>query len=295
MATASSPYPGECAPLRDQGTLTDADQVARFASAVANNTTRVLDIDAVYESEYLKGARVLITGANRGVGLDLAKEAASKGAVVIGACRSSSKELDECASQVITGVDVTSVDDCMRMAEKLSGEAPVDILINNAGYFPDGADDFTSGPAYEEAIKQYDICALGPLRVSHALVSKGCIKSPGGKIIMITSQGGSITWRQVQNANEGTDYGHHMGKAAANMCGALMAEELRGKGIAVANLHPGFNRTDMTRKYEHIWDIEGAVEASVGAKRVWHEVGRVTLTQAGCPFVNCEDGLEIPN
>lgn len=85
-----------------------------------------------------------------------------------------------------------------------------------------------------------------------------------------------------------------MGKAAANMAGALLAEELRPRGIAVANLHPGFNRTDMTRKYEAIWDIEGAVESEVGAKRVLHEVGRVGLLESGCPFVNCEDGLLIP-
>mgnify|MGYP002832770749 CR=1 FL=1 len=76
--------------------------------------------------------------------------------------------------------------------------------------------------------------------------------------------------------------------------GALLAEELRPRGIAVANLHPGFNRTDMTRKYEAIWDIEGAVESEVGAKRVLHEVGRVGLLESGCPFVNCEDGLLIP-
>ena len=50
----------------------------------------------------------------------------------------------------------------------------------------------------------------------------------------------------------------------------------------------------MTRKYEAIWDIEGAVESEVGAKRVMHEVGRVGLLESGCPFVNCEDGLLIP-
>ena len=45
---------------------------------------------------------------------------------------------------------------------------------------------------------------------------------------------------------------------------------------------------------EAIWDIEGAVESEVGAKRVMHEVGRVGLLESGCPFVNCEDGLLIP-
>merc|ERR1739841_402788 len=104
---------------------------------------------------------------------------------------------------------------------------------------------------------------------------------------------GSALWRQVQNANKGGDYGHHMCKAAANMCGVLMAEELRPKGIAVANLHPGFNRTAMTKKYEHIWDIEGAVEPHIGAKRVLYETLKATMETTGT-VVNCEDGLRIP-
>jgi len=47
---------------------------------------------------------------------------------------------------------------------------------------------------------------------------------------------------------------------------------MKRSGMSVSILHPGFNRTDMTRKYEQIWDIEGAVEANVGAKRVLHEI-----------------------
>ena len=58
-------------------------------------------------------------------------------------------------------------------------------------------------------------------------------------------------------------------------------------------LHPGFNRTDMTSKYSHIWDVEGAVPASEGAKRVLYEVGKVSMEMTGT-FVNCEDGLLIP-
>ena len=269
--------------------------MARFAAAKADKVERVLDIDAVYAPEFLKDARVLVTGANRGIGLALCKEAAAQGAVVIGACRKSSPELDAVAAKVVTGVDVVDYASCVALAEALEGEAPIDLLINNAGYFPDTSDALFEGegPNWEENLKQYDICAVGPLRVTSALARAGRIASPGGKVILITSQGGSVTWRQVQNKDVGTDYGHHMGKAAANMCGALLAEELRPKGIAVANIHPGFNRTAMTEKYAEIWDIEGAVHESVGAKRVWHEVGKTKLGP-GCPFINAESGLEIP-
>lgn len=109
---------------------------------------------------------------------------------------------------------------------------------------------------------------------------------------MITSQGGSIAWRTVQNPSGG-DYGHHMSKAAANMMGKLASQELKEKNIAVSILHPGFNKTDMTKKYEHIWEIEGAVDSKVGAKRVVHEIGLMDMANTGS-FINCEDGLLIP-
>ena len=77
------------------------------------------------------------------------------------------------------------------------------------------------------------------------------------------------------------------------MAGALLSQELKGAGVCVYLLHPGFNKSDMTKKYAAIWEIEGAVEASVGAKRVVHEIGRMRLENTGA-FINCEDGLYIP-
>lgn len=109
---------------------------------------------------------------------------------------------------------------------------------------------------------------------------------------MISSQGGSIAWRKVQNP-QGHDYGHHMSKAAENMMGVLLSQELKEYGITVVMLHPGFNKTGMTQKYEEIWEVEGAVDPSVGAKRIIHEIGLMTMNRTG-EFVNCEDGLLIP-
>jgi NAD(P)-dependent dehydrogenase (short-subunit alcohol dehydrogenase family) len=91
----------------------------------------------------------------------------------------------------------------------------------------------------------------------------------------------------------GGDYGHHMSKAAANMMSVLLSQEFKDKKIAVGILHPGFNKTDMTAKYADIWEIEGAVDATVGAKRVFHEIGKIDMDTTG-KFINCEDGLEIP-
>ena len=84
-----------------------------------------------------------------------------------------------------------------------------------------------------------------------------------------------------------------MSRAACNIAGVLLSQELRPKNIPVLLLHPGFNRTGMTEKYSHIWDVEGAVDASVGAKRVLHEAANSTMDRTGM-FINCEDGLQIP-
>jgi NAD(P)-dependent dehydrogenase (short-subunit alcohol dehydrogenase family) len=84
-----------------------------------------------------------------------------------------------------------------------------------------------------------------------------------------------------------------MSKAAANMMAALLAQEVKEKGIAVGIFHPGFNKTEMTAKYKDIWEVEGAVDASVGAKRVMYETGRLSMDTSG-QFINCEDGLQIP-
>jgi NAD(P)-dependent dehydrogenase (short-subunit alcohol dehydrogenase family) len=163
-------------------------------------------------------------------------------------------------------------------------------LINNAGYFYEPLETIDS-LNFKEQMKQIDICAMGPLRVSASLYHGNLLRE-GSKVVMITSQGGSVAWRTTQNPT-GHDYGHHMSKAAANMMSVLLSQEMKGKGIIVGILHPGFNKTEMTAKYKEIWEIEGAVDASVGAKRVMYEIGRMSMDTTG-KFINCEDGLEIP-
>lgn len=211
--------------------------------------------------------------------------------MVVATCRKPSEQLLALGvEQIIEGIDVT-IDSSM---DKLVNEItePVDIVINNAGYFMKEKETVLGGTMdFEDELKTINICAIGPLRITNALWQGGKIVPGTGKIIFITSQGGSIQWRDTQ-CPDGGDYGHHMSKAAANMGAKLMANEMKGKAL-VGILHPGFNRTDMTAKYSHIWDIEGAVEPSVGAKRVFHEINSLSSDTSG-KFINCEDGLEIP-
>merc|ERR1712176_938105 len=178
-----------------------------------------------------------------------------------------------------------------KMASEITGT--LDYVIFSAGYFPDVTDNLDSVQEVE-AIKQIEICALGPLRCVAALKAAGHLsgeKKPA--VIIITSQAGSARWRFTQNKDKGGDYGHHMCRAACNIGCVLMSEELKKDEVPIVMLHPGFNRTEMTSKYSHIWDIEGAVEPSEGAKRVLHECVKISMKTSG-RYVNCEDGLQIP-
>jgi NAD(P)-dependent dehydrogenase (short-subunit alcohol dehydrogenase family) len=221
---------------------------------------------------------VLVTGGNQGLGLAIVKELHSQGAETIVVGRRSSDELDALGGvQVITGVDVTNTASVTgKMVDELNGK-PVDYVINNAGYFWEEHETL-GNMNFDEQIKQIDICAVGPLRVSSALVNAGLVK---GSIVVITSQAGSAEWRSTQNANEGGDYGHHMSRAACYIGAVLLSEELKAKGVPVLMLHPGFNKTGMTAKYAAIWEVEGAVDASIGAKRVLHEVKGATMERTG--------------
>jgi len=206
------------------------DQPQRFANAKAASNERFLDIEkSLYDPSPLSNLRVAITGANRGIGLALATEATSFGAKVVALCRSSSPELDALnPAETITGVDVTDDEICSSLGDKVKG-GPIDVLINNAGYFYEPEEKIGS-MNFAEQMKMIDICALGPLRVTNCLAMKNLIREKTGKVIMITSQGGSVAWRTTQNPTGG-DYGHHMSKSAANMMAVLLSQELKAKGI----------------------------------------------------------------
>ena len=278
------------------GTYSIADQVKRFETAKRENNARYLDITSVYDGGDLSGKRVLVTGGTRGLGLAIVKELVRIGATALVLCRSSTKEVEDLVGKynVYPDTDVTDSEAVLKTAKKIKSDGgAIDVVINNAGYFYEPFECILEDSLnFEEQLKQINICALGPLKVNAALVNAGAL-SEEAKLVIITSQAGSCEWRKTQNKDKGGDYGHHMSRAACNIAGALQAEELRKKGYTVILLHPGFNRTEMTAKYKEIWDKEGAVEPSVGAKRVLHEAINASLDKTG-QFINCEDGLQIP-
>lgn len=180
----------------------------------------------------------VVTGANRGIGLELCKQIAARGDDVVAVCRSKSKELEALASngkvKIVDGVDVTSDGAGEKVAGALGGKS-IDVLLNNAGVLvPGGLDDLD----LDVVSKQFEVNAVGPLRLTKALLPK---LTKGSKVALVSSRAGSIG----DNGSGGL-YGYRMSKAALNMAGVSLARDLAPKGIAVVVLHPGFIRTDMT-------------------------------------------------
>ncbi|MCH8533395.1 MAG: SDR family oxidoreductase [Saccharospirillum sp.] len=190
--------------------------------------------------------QAVITGANRGIGLELARHYVEAGWQVIGVCRQSSDALDAIAKRVVAGIDVTEEACIKKLASELDGE-PIDLLINNAGLLQDeqlGKIDFDS------IRSQMEINAYAPLRVTEALLPK---LSKGSKIALITSRMGSIA-----DNDSGGRYGYRASKAALNAFGKSLAMDLKPKGIAVALLHPGYVKTRMVNFGGHITPEEAA-------------------------------------
>ena len=171
------------------------NQPLRFKIGKEEKNERMLSIDTVYKPGFLKGKTALVTGGNRGIGLALTKELVAQGAKVYITSRSK-VEIDKVS--VIDGIDVTDNACGTKLLDALKAQTDhVDILINNAGYFYEPIETLNS-LNFEEEMKMIDICALGPLRISSALYNNGFLKE-GSKVAIISSQGGSIEWRDTQN------------------------------------------------------------------------------------------------
>ena len=172
--------------------------------------------------------KVLVTGANRGIGLELCRQLAARGDEVTGVCRHSSDALRALDVRVVEGVDVGSAESVTRLQEQLSGEH-LDWLINNAGILSVESLDNLDFEAME---RQFRINTLGPLRVTAALLP---LLSSGACVGIITSRMGSIA-----DNTSGGYYGYRMSKAAVNMAGMSLARDLADRGIAVTLLQWGW-------------------------------------------------------
>ena len=179
-------------------------------------------------------ATILITGSNRGIGLELCRQYHARGDDVIAVCRTASPELSDLGVRVIDNIDIADGDDVEKLAGEIAG-VDLDILVNNAGIL---RSDTLDSVDFDGMLQQYRVNAIGPLRVTRALRKN---LKMGSKVGIVTSRVGSI-----EDNSSGNNYGYRASKAAANMVGMNLRHDLGASGVAVALLHPGLVATDMT-------------------------------------------------
>jgi NAD(P)-dependent dehydrogenase (short-subunit alcohol dehydrogenase family) len=176
----------------------------------------------------------VVTGSNRGIGLELCRQLAARGDRVIAACRSKSPELAKLGVHIVEDVEVTDPQAVGRLAEAI-GSQPVDLLVNNAGVL---SRDSLEELDLDGIRRQFEVNAIGPLLVTSTLLPK---LREGSKVAIVTSRMGSIA-----DNGSGGYYGYRMSKAAVNIAGVSLARDLAARGIAVLLLHPGMVATGMT-------------------------------------------------
>jgi NAD(P)-dependent dehydrogenase (short-subunit alcohol dehydrogenase family) len=178
-------------------------------------------------------ATVLVTGANRGIGLEYCRQLQARGDQVIAVCREPSPDLQALGVRIEAGIELSSEAAIADLVRRLGG-LQLDLLILNAGILqsmglenldPDGIR------------RQFEVNALAPLLLVRALLDQ---LPRGAKLALMTSRMGSI-----DDNTSGGSYGYRMSKVALNIAGKSLAIDLRPRGIAVAILHPGLVRTRM--------------------------------------------------
>lgn len=219
-------------------------------------------------------ANIVITGANRGIGLALAQQFAAQGDSVTAICRNSSNDIEDIADQVISGIDLTNeevIPGVCSLVDQLT-EGRVDCLINNAGLL---VSDNLSQVELSDVRQQLAINTIAPLALTQSLLP---LMPSGSKVINITSRMGSM-----DDNSSGGFYGYRASKAALNAIGKSLAVDLKEHGISVAQIHPGFVSTEMVNNMGEISPDEAAAAIKQRIEQLdasntgtfWHANGTV--------------------
>ncbi len=183
------------------------------------------------------GQSYLITGVNRGIGLEFARQLAARGDTVLGTAREpeTAAEAAKVVSRLIR-LDVTDPAALAALGAAL-GDAPIDVLINNAGV--SSSSKTLADCTAQELQRVFMVNSTAPILVAQAaldLIARGKRRL----IVNVTSQLGSISTN-----TGGSSYAYRASKAALNMLTRSMANELGPRGFICVALHPGWVRTDM--------------------------------------------------
>lgn len=204
----------------------------------------------------------LITGSNRGIGLEFTKQLKEKGYEVFALCRTTSSELQQLKVHIENKADVRDLHSLIHIQEKLKGKT-IDLLINNAGVlYRDSLEEMN----FDQVAEQLEVNALGTLKATHTFLP---LLKKGSKIIILTSQLGSIG-----EENSGQRYGYQMSKAAVNMLGRTLAADLREKKIAVGIYHPRRVRTAMT-------DFNRGMPTEESVKNLLEQIKELDMENSG--------------
>ena len=176
----------------------------------------------------------LITGSNRGIGLELCRQIHARGDKVIATCRKASKELRDLGVRIEENIEISSDEAITNLCKKLSG-VNLDCLIHNAGIY-----EFNSFDNLDKKsiLRQFEVNALSPILITQSL--KHLLKK-NSKLAFITSRMGSI-----EDNTSGSSYGYRMSKVALSMAAKSISIDLLKEDIYVAILHPGLVSTKMT-------------------------------------------------
>lgn len=181
----------------------------------------------------------LITGANRGLGLEFARQLSTRGkeTVILGTAREPGEATDlaRLVHEVLP-LDVADPDSHAALAEALAGR-PVDVLINNAGVSSEA--NRLEKLTLEELQRVFTINAFAPLLITRALI-RNLRAGERRTVFNITSQLGSIA-----NNTGGSSYPYRASKTALNQLTVSLAHELKGEGFTCVVVHPGWVQTDM--------------------------------------------------
>jgi NAD(P)-dependent dehydrogenase (short-subunit alcohol dehydrogenase family) len=187
-------------------------------------------------------ANVAISGANRGIGLELARVYSEAGDRVFAFCRlpKDARALNDLAATSDKKIMVHEMDvadgDSVAEAVAVVGEAPIDVLINNAGIM--GTPQTLEATDFDVWVDVLKINTIGPFRVTQAFLPN-IRKSAAPKVVTVTSYLGS------SDSPHGGYYIYASSKAAVNKVTQALAIDLRNENISVSMIHPGWVRTDM--------------------------------------------------
>jgi len=208
----------------------------------------------------------LVTGAYRGIGRELTRQLAARGWRVVAVHRRPADPaggpLRALGALELPEVDVRRPAGLLAAVRALGVER-LDLLINNAGVFLNEA---LGAIDYDDVLTQLEVNAVAPLRVTEELLP---LLGAGSKVVQVTSRMGSIA-----DNTSGAYYGYRMSKAALNAASASLALDLRPRGVAVALVHPGFVRTEMTGG-------RGLIEPEESARGILARADALTLAESG--------------